>query len=54
MRRMSGRSRRQPSSGQAHGTENVLERYLKLSFVTCAVAMTPAVSDNEKVRFQHP
>ena len=25
--------------------------YLKLSFVTCAVAMTPAVSDNEKVRF---
>lgn len=25
--------------------------YLKLSFVTCAVAMTPAVSDSEKVRF---
>jgi DNA end-binding protein Ku len=25
--------------------------YLKLSFVTCAVAMTPAVSEGEKVRF---
>ena len=27
--------------------------YLKLSLVTCPVAMTPATTDNEKVRF-HP
>ncbi|HVK92530.1 MAG TPA: Ku protein, partial [Mycoplana sp.] len=25
--------------------------YLKLSLVTCPVAMTPATSENEKVRF---
>lgn len=26
--------------------------YLKLSLVNCPVAMTPAVSDKEKVKFQ--
>ena len=52
MRRMGGCSAiAQPSSGQAHGAEIVLERLPETLLVTCPVAMMPAVSDNEKVRF---
>lgn len=35
-----------------HARQNLLEGLLKLSLVTCPVAMSPATTEGEKVRFQ--